>query len=231
MIRILYRDDQLLVCEKPVGISSESPGLPDLVNDQTGLKTYPAHRLDRGTGGVCILALSSRICGLLQTLFRDGKVDKDYFAVVCGRPETDRGCYTDLLFHDRRQNKTFIARQMRKGVKEASCEWTVIHSVTREDQVLSLIHVRIHTGRTHQIRIQFASRGLPLAGDRKYGSPVKGKNPALWAGCISFPHPVQSSMSVRASSVPPSEFPWNCFPEEAYDCVICSCASRTSSQT
>ena len=96
MIHILYRDDQLLVCEKPVGISSESPGLPDLVNDQTGLKTYPVHRLDQGTGGVCILALSSRICGLLQTLFRDGKVDKDYFAVVCGRPETDRGCYTDL---------------------------------------------------------------------------------------------------------------------------------------
>ena len=107
MIRILYRDDQILICEKPVGISSESPGLPDLVNDQTGLKTFPVHRLDQGTGGICILALSSRICGLLQALFRDGKVDKDYFAVVSGRPVTDSGCYNDLLYHDRRQNKTF----------------------------------------------------------------------------------------------------------------------------
>ena len=168
---------------------------------------------------------------LLQALFRDGKVDKDYFAVVSGRPVTDSGCYNDLLYHDRRQNKTFIARKMRKGVKEASCEWSVIHSVFLEDQIISLIHVRLHTVRTHQIRIQFASRGLPLVGDRKYGSLIKGKNPALWAGCIAFPHPDQSSVSVRASSTPPAVFPWDRFPEEVYDCVICSCASRTSSKT
>lgn len=231
MIRILYSDPQMLICEKPVGVSSESPGLPDLVNEQTGLKTYPVHRLDQGTGGVCILALSPRMCSALQSIFRNDMVLKDYFAVVSGRPENDCGQYNDLLFHDRRQNKTFIARQMRKGVKEASCDWSVVRSVVLDEQTLSLVHVRLHTGRTHQIRVQFASRGFPLAGDKKYGSRIKGKNPALWAGCISLPHPDQPGLSICASSRPPAVFPWDCFPDDVYDCIIRSCASRTSSLT
>ena len=220
MIPILYSDHQVLICEKPVGVSSESPGLPDLVNEQTGLKTYPVHRLDLGTGGVCILALSSRMCSALQSIFRNDMVLKDYFAVVSGKPENNSGHYDDLLFHDHRQNKTFIARQLRKGVKEAACDWSVIRSVVRNEQTLSLVRVCLHTGRTHQIRVQFASRGFPLVGDKKYGSRIKGKTPALWAGCISFPHPDHPGQSVCASSRPPAVYPWDCFPDEDYDCII-----------
>lgn len=208
---ILYRDASLIVCEKPVGVSSESPGLPELLGEQAGAKVWPVHRLDRGTGGVMVFALSAAGCASLQRLFRGSEVSKEYLAVVCGCPGESSGCWQDLLWHDKTRNKTYVVRRMRKGVKEALCEWETVSSVTHDGQPFTLVRVRLHTGRTHQIRVQFASRGIPLAGDRKYGASVRADAPALWASGISFPHPDRKSGAVTVRSAPPAVFPWNLF--------------------
>ena len=215
-LSVFYQDEYLLVCEKPVGVSSESPGLPELASSQTGYNCFPVHRLDQGTGGVCVLAFSSDICARMQNLFRQEKVKKEYYAVVAGRPDASSGLYEDFLFHDRKSNKTFVVKRQRAGVKKAVCEWTLLSTVFFENQPLSLVRVSLHTGRTHQIRIQFGSRGYPLVGDRKYGSRMKADTPSLWASSISFPHPCDSSRLIEASSSPKSAFPWNLFPEKIY---------------
>ena len=211
-IRILYRDPSLLVCEKPVGISSESPGLPDLVSAQIGETVRPVHRLDQGTGGAIILALSPEIGALMQVFLQQNMIRKEYLAVVSGCPDPENGTWTDLLWHDRNRNKTFVVKRMRKGVREAICDWTVLDSVPWNNGILTLVRVVLHTGRTHQIRIQFGSRGFPLAGDRKYGSRIASDTVALWSSGISFPHPDQRKGGVSVTSSPPSVFPWNLFP-------------------
>ncbi len=212
-IAVLYQDEYLLICEKPVGVLSESPGLPELVYTQTGIKPFPVHRLDQGTGGVCILACSAAICAQMQKLFQLGLVRKEYLAVISGKPDDSYGVYEDLLFHDRKQNKTFIVKRIRSGVKKAVCDWQVLETVSHEKQVLSLVRVFLRTGRTHQIRIQFGSRGFPLAGDKKYGSRIKADAPALWAAGICFPHPVFRDRMIRIAASPVSAFPWSLFPE------------------
>ncbi len=210
-VRLLYRDASLIVCEKPVGISSESPGLPELIRDQEGYAVLPVHRLDQATGGVCVLARSPRACAALQKLFQEDQVVKEYLAVISGLPETESGSFSDLLYHDPRKNKTFVVDRMRKGVREAFCEWHVIESTEQSEGLISLVRVRLHSGRTHQIRVQFASRQLPLAGDRRYGSRIKDTVPALWSAHICFPHPVSPDQTVDVYSAPPDSFPWSCF--------------------
>lgn len=210
-IPVLYCDNSLIVCEKPVGISSESPGLPDLLREQEGFAVFPVHRLDRTTGGACILARSPKACTALQLLFQQNRVVKEYLAVVAGVPEAASGSYSDLLYHDQRTNKTYVADKLRKGVKSAACDWSVLESVDCSGGRISLVRVRLHTGRTHQIRVQFASRRMPLAGDRRYGSRVKASAPALWSERIRFPHPFIQEKTVEAVSAPPALFPWSCF--------------------
>ena len=210
-IRFLYKDKSLVICEKPTGISSESPGLPDLISRDLHRIVYPVHRLDYGTGGVCIQACTKDACTALQRLFSEGKVCKEYLAVISGKPDSDKGIYRDLLYHDPRLNKSYVVKKMRKGVKEAICSWQVVDSVDSDDSVLSLVHVFLGTGRTHQIRVQFASHCLPLVGDRKYGSRLSAEYPALWANRIFFPHPYIPERKVEAESLPPDRYPWNRF--------------------
>ncbi len=212
MIRLLYRDDRFIVCEKPAGVSSESPGLPDLIREQEGFAVFPAHRLDQTTGGVCVLGRSSAACSALQQLFQQNRVIKEYLAAVSGKPESSAGSYTDLLYHDQRTNKTFVADRPRRGVREAFCEWEVLETADVSGAVISLVRVYLHTGRTHQIRVQFASRRMPLVGDRRYGSPVRAPVPALWSARIRFPHPFAEHTEVDVFSPPPDAFPWSCFP-------------------
>ena len=218
-VRVLYSDDYFFICEKPVGISSESPGLPDLLAEQTGRCFWPVHRLDTGTRGVTVLACSSESSALIQKAFQQQSVRKEYLAVVSGYPDQTAGIYTDLLFHDRKKNKSYVVDSVRTGVKKASCEWTLVDSMVQSDNTFSLIRIRLHTGRTHQIRVQFASRGYPLIGDRRYGSRIKAYAPSLWSSFISLPHPCQTDLTVEASSDPPRIFPWDLFPD--YDYSIC----------
>jgi 23S rRNA pseudouridine1911/1915/1917 synthase len=216
-VRIRYMDNYLIICEKPVGISSESPGLPDLLLEQTGKKVFPVHRLDRSTGGLIISAFSPDSCSSMQRLFQLDQIEKEYLAVVSGKPSEMAGFYHDLLYHDKRQNKTYIVKNIRKGVKDALCEWNILQTVPFEKSTLSLIKVMLHSGRTHQIRVQFGSRRMPLVGDRKYGSRISSDAPALWSCSIRFSHPCAIGQTVAVSSFPPSVFPWNLFETGFYE--------------
>ena len=210
-IRLLYVDEDLIVCEKPVGISSESPGLPDLIREQESFAVFPVHRLDQTTGGACVLARSSSACSAMQQLFQQDNIIKTYLAVISGIPDTDSGVYCDLLYHDQRSNKTFVVNKKRKGVKEASCEWFLLQTIITKESTLSLLRIRLHSGRTHQIRVQFASRRMPLIGDRRYGSQIKASAPSLWSERICFTHPISSEKTIDVSSSPPNIFPWMYF--------------------
>lgn len=208
---VLYRDASLIVCEKPVGIPSESPGLPELITSQTCRNVWPVHRLDQGTGGAIVLAFSPEVNASMQRLFQHSKVKKEYLAVVSGSLSESSGTWKDYLWHDHKCNKSFVVSRQRKNVKEAVCAWRLIDTAAIDHQLLSLVRISLHTGRTHQIRVQFGSRGYPLVGDRKYGSRIMSETIALWSAALVFPHPDQKSGTVSVTSVPPSVFPWNLF--------------------
>ena len=133
---------------------------------------------------------------------------KEYLAVIKGIPTENEGVYKDFLFKDSSKNKSFVVKRARKGVKEASLEYRLLDS--HDD--ISLVFVKLHTGRTHQIRVQFASRKTPLLGDGKYGSRDNRCDTALWSCRLSFVHPV-TNKSVSCVSMPPEEYPWNLFTE------------------
>ena len=188
MISLFYQDQSILVCEKPAGILSQpSPdcavSMLSLLEEQIGGPVFPVHRLDRGVGGVMVFAQTAGAAGALSRAVQQGSMIKEYLCIVQGRPEPAEGTFCDLLFKDSGRNKTFVVHRMRKGVKEASLSYRVLDWAAG----CSLVQVRLHTGRTHQIRVQFSSRGMPLVGDRKYGGPAGEMG--LWSYRISFPHP------------------------------------------
>lgn len=186
MILILYQDDSVLICQKPPGVLSQSgPGetMPDLLLRETGCTVFPVHRLDREVGGVMVYAKTRQAAASLSDALRRGGMQKEYVCIVRGVPAPAEGTYHDLLLHDRTRNKSFVVSRMRGGVREASLSYRVLAS--REGT--SLVRVRLHTGRTHQIRVQFSSRGTPLLGDGKYGGG--GGQIALWSFSLAFPHP------------------------------------------
>ena len=203
---ILYRDRDLVVCVKPRGISSED-ALPSLLSGQLdGKQVWCVHRLDTAVGGVMVYALSAKAAAKLSALIAGHELQKEYLAVVAGRPEEDAGTLRDFLFHDRAKNKSYPVKRMRAGVKEAILEYTLAEA----GDTLSLLRVRLHTGRSHQIRVQFASRGMPLVGDVKYGSAYRDCPIALFSCALRFPHPF-SGEPLSFSALPEEGFPWDIF--------------------
>lgn len=179
-MEILYSDPHLAVCVKPVGLDSESE-LPAALKETLGGEIYPIHRLDKNVGGVMVYARTKQAAAQLSKAVQDGAMVKEYVALVHGTPP-ETGDWTDLLFKDSRKNKVFVVKRERKGVKKARLEFARLTS--REE---SLVRIRLHTGRSHQIRVQFSSRGFPLVGDHKYGSRDEKTEPMLFSCCITFP--------------------------------------------
>ena len=181
MMEILFSDRDMAVCLKPVGLDSEHQ-MPEELKKALGGEVFPVHRLDKNVGGVMVFARNKAAAAALSRLVQEGALVKEYVAMVHGCPEI-RGEMTDFLFKDSTKNKVFVVKNERKGAKLARLEY---HCCTQTCNK-TLVRIRLHTGRSHQIRVQFSSRGFPLVGDHKYGSRDEEKNPMLFSCCISFP--------------------------------------------
>ena len=179
-MEILYSDKALAVCVKPVGLDSEQE-VPAALIQALGGEIFPIHRLDKNVGGVMVYARTRQAAAALSRAIQEGSMVKEYVALVHGTPP-ETGDWEDLLFKDSAKNKVFVVKKERKGVKKAQLEYRVLTSGPD-----SLVRIRLHTGRSHQIRVQFASRGYPLAGDHKYGARDDLAAPMLFSCRISFP--------------------------------------------
>ena len=179
-MEILHTEKDYVICVKPVGLDSEHE-VPAALKEALGGEIYPVHRLDQNVGGVMIYARTRFAAVALSKAVQEGSLVKEYVAIVHGAPP-ETGDWTDLLWKDSAKNKVFVVKRERKGVKKARLEF---HRLTEGES--SLVRIRLHTGRSHQIRVQFASRGYPLVGDRKYGARDEATAPMLFSCCLTFP--------------------------------------------
>lgn len=214
MPEILYSDDDVVIVRKPAGVVCEhtdaNDGLVDLLCKMfSDVHFHVVHRLDSPTVGVMVYAKNSAAAAALSDAFANGRIKKEYLAVTCGQPPESSGELFDLLYFDKRVGKSFPVRRQRKGVKDARLEYCLMSCVDTDDCTLSLLRVKLYTGRTHQIRVQFASRHMPLYADRKYGGRGSG-NLALLCASLEFDHP-KSGKHMRFECTPNNVMPWTLF--------------------
>ena len=179
-MQIIHSDRDLAVIVKPVGLDSES-AVPAAIREALGGEVFTVHRLDLNVGGVMVYARTKAAAAALSKLIQDGEMVKEYVAMVHGTPE-EEGDWEDLLFKDSAKNKVFVVKRMRGGVKKARLTYRRLSAGDT-----SLVRIRLFTGRSHQIRVQFASRKFPLVGDHKYGGRDEAAAPMLFSCCITFP--------------------------------------------
>ena len=207
-LEILYSDKDILVCIKPARVLStdEPGGLPSLVRSTLGdeeADVRTVHRLDRVVSGVMVLARNAKAASELSRQIREDEFEKEYLAVVHGKPEPDSGTLVDLLYRDKARRMTMVASEPAKGVQEAILDYQVQNTA----QDLSRVQIHLRTGRTHQIRVQFASRSMPLVGERKYAVLEDPCEIALWSHRIAFTHP-GTGKRVEFLKEPPKIYPW-----------------------
>ncbi len=220
MSHILYSDNDIAVAVKPCGVSSQAcrdgASLINMLREDLGGEIYPVHRLDRETSGIIVYARTPGAAHALTEELQNSNVEKVYLAITLGAPREMSGEYRDLLYHDARRNKSYVVSCARRGVREASLRYRTVEI----QGSLSLVAVRLQTGRTHQIRVQFASRGTPIFGDRRYGGkPDDGRwgdvgSPpphgiALASVFLSFSHPTTGER--MSFTYPPSGSVFDCF--------------------
>lgn len=209
MPEILYADAAVAVVVKPAGVLSQGDAedaMPVLLQKRLGGAIFPVHRLDQPTGGVMVYARTQDAAAKLSAQMQSEAFGKEYLAVLDGTPEPAEGELHDLLFFDRQKGKSYAVRRKRAGVKDARLAYRVL----AQAEGLTLVRVRLFTGRTHQIRVQFSSRGWPLTGDGKYGSRNNRCAPALWSAELHFAHPVTGE-TLTFRSQPPEAYPWTLF--------------------
>lgn len=209
MPEILYADAAVAVVVKPAGVLSQGDAenaMPALLQKRLGGAIFPVHRLDQPTGGVMVYARTQDAAAKLSAQMQSEAFGKEYLAVLDGTPEPAEGELHDLLFFDRQKGKSYAVRRKRAGVKDARLTYRVL----AQAEGLTLVRVRLFTGRTHQIRVQFSSRSWPLTGDGKYGSRNNRCAPALWSAELHFAHPVTGE-TLTFRSQPPEAYPWTLF--------------------
>lgn len=212
-MELIYQDSALCVAIKPAGVLStdEPGGMPELIREALGDETAcvrTVHRLDRVVSGLMVLARSVEAASELSRQIREQTFHKSYLAVLHGKPQQLEGTLTDLLLRDKRERKTYVTNQPGKGVQEAILDYKTLQT----GGGMSLVQIWLRTGRTHQIRAQFSSRGLPIVGDRKYSNLNDECHIALWSYQLSFAHP-ESGEVMEFSYLPPKIEPWNVFQE------------------
>lgn len=220
-IKIIFEDNHLLVVEKPVNILSQEDETGDadmltlLKNDLKLRYNKPGnvflglvHRLDRPVGGTMVFAKTSKAASRLSEQIRTGQFKKSYLAVIHGKPQKSEGELVNFLIKDNKNNIVKAVDNNIKDAKEARLDYKVIENTDK----LSLVEIALHTGRPHQIRVQFSNIGHPLYGDQKYGAVLnkEGQQIALWSNTIKLPHPVSKEEMIFKSN-PPKEFPWDVF--------------------
>lgn len=210
-MELVYVDDAIVVCVKPSGVVStdEPGGVPSLVREALGepkADVRTVHRLDQVVSGLMVLARSEQAASELSRQIRENEFEKEYLAVIHGRPESTSGRLVDLLYRDKARRMTMVADAPGKGVQEAVLTYRVLDS----KQAMSKVAICLLTGRTHQIRVQFASRGNPLVGERKY-STMDAEGPiALWSHRLAMKHPV-TGKQMEFTLQPPDIYPWGIF--------------------
>ena len=207
-MELIYQDADIVVCIKPPRVLStdEPGGMPELVRRALGdekADVRTVHRLDRVVSGLMVLARSAKAASELSRQIREQEFDKEYLAVLHGHPEKDEGTLRDLLLRSKPERKTYVVAEPGKGVQEAILDYWVLNRA----ESLSRVRIRLQTGRTHQIRAQFSSRGLPLVGDRKYSLLEDNCEIALWSYRLAFTHPV-SGKPMEFILEPPAVYPW-----------------------
>ena len=207
-MELIYVDDDILVCLKPARVLStdEPGGVPDLAREALGDKSADVrtvHRLDRVVSGLMVLARNAKAASELSRQIREDEFQKEYLAVVHGRPAENTGTERDLQGRDKARKMTYVAQEPAKGVQEAVLDYQVLNTASG----MSRVQIRLHTGRTHQIRVQFASRGMPLVGERKYSELNDPCEIALWSYRIGFTHP-KTGERMEFTQEPPDVFPW-----------------------
>lgn len=212
-LQVLFEDKDITVCVKPRGLLSEDAqsgekGIIGVLSDRAGKPLHLLHRLDRNVSGVMVFANNRKSAATLSRAIQEGRFYKEYLAVTDGVPEEVEGVYKDLLFKDSKKNRSYVVNRVRKGVREASLEYKV-----REDNgEKALVQVLLHTGRTHQIRVQFSSRKTPLTGDIKYGSKDRTTGDiALHSYRITFFHPETNEKLCFSAEPDFNIYPWDLF--------------------
>jgi 23S rRNA pseudouridine1911/1915/1917 synthase len=206
MDNIIYEDKSIIVCIKPCGVlsqkdSSQKKSMPDILEKDV----FCVHRLDREVSGIMVYAKNKKSASFLSSQIQNGDFEKEYIAVVHGNISEKNAVFEDLLFKDSSKNKTFVVKKERKGVKSAKLEYTLLENKNN----FSLVKIKLYTGRTHQIRVQFSSRNMPLFADRKYGGRDEGKI-GLFSHQISFISPEDKSRKIFRA-YPENEMPWSMF--------------------
>lgn len=208
-IDVLYSGDGFVVINKPVGADSEDKGeggAPALIREELSVsEVYPIHRLDKIASGAFLCATRADTAAVLSKKMTEGGLEKEYLVICEGLFEEESGVMEDLLFYDRQKRKSFAVSRARSGVKRARLFYECLgSSMAEEGRPVSFVRVKLETGRTHQIRAQFASRRHPLLGDGKYGSKYNRTTAALMCHALTID-------GERIECPVPKTFPWSLF--------------------